>query len=208
MKNIVTISREFGSGGREIGKRLADELGYKYYDKEIITQIANETDLDEEYIRNALHQNLNGKFTLSFGRSFSTFNVAQHNTTNMLVAERKIIRQIGEEGRCVIVGRSADAILSDLAPFNVFVYADMASKIARCRNRNEGEGLTDKQLKRLILQVDSVRKNHHTLVGGGEWGARENYDLMINTGGADVKAISKSVADYVKKLFGEVRDGD
>lgn len=132
MNKIITISRELGSGGREIGKRLADELGIAYYDREIITEISKKTGMSEEYIKNISEKGVS-PYTFHFGKSFTLYSKMQSNETEILVAEQRIIKEIAKKGDCVIVGRGANVILKEYNPMKIFIYADMESKINRCR---------------------------------------------------------------------------
>ena len=112
---IITISREFGSGGRELGKRLADELGFDYYDKEIIIAIAQGQGLDEGYVEKALEHHIWRSVPLAFGRSFAGAVALQSAQTNLLLEQKRVIERIAEAGKdCVIVGRNADFILRDV----------------------------------------------------------------------------------------------
>ena len=132
---IITVSRQFGSGGREVGKRLADELNLLYYDRELVTDIAEHTDLNESYVSSVLENGGFKNYAFTFGRSMPFVSPTPAPVTDVLVAQQRIIKAIGEKGNCVIVGRSADVILKDYKPFRIFVYADDDSKIARCRAR-------------------------------------------------------------------------
>ena len=150
MSNIITISREFGSGGREIGRRITDTLGYDYYDREIITAIAERQKLDTYYVERALENNhLWRMIPLTFRRSFSSPSVMRTAQTSLLLEQKQVIEQIGKSGRnCVIVGRNADVLLKNERPFTVFVCADMESRIERCVKRAErGEQLSQRESK-------------------------------------------------------------
>ena len=105
---IITISREFGSGGREIGKRLADEMGYAYYDKEIVTAIAEKHELDEHYVAYALEGSMFRNYPVHFGRTFSYTPTLVSNDTKLFVEQNKLLRELAAKGNCVIVGRAAD----------------------------------------------------------------------------------------------------
>lgn len=203
MTKIITVSREFSSGGREVGKRLADALSFEYYDREIIEQVAKESQLDENYVENMLSGNFAISLPVTFGRTFLYNDVIQQNMTDLLVAEQKIIRSLAESGKdIVIVGRSADVILEDYKPLNLFVYADMQSKLERCRVRApEDEKLTDKELIRKIRQVDAGRKRQRKIITDKAWGEKENYHLCLNTTGMDIKAFVPSLAEFVKSYF-------
>lgn len=134
MNNIVTISREFGSGGKEIGKRLADKLGYSYYDSEIITLLAKETGISEEYIKNISEKGIY-PYAFQFAKSFAMYGKMQNSQTEILVAQTKILRKIAEKDNAIIVGRGANSILKEYNPMNIFVYASMESKIKRCKEK-------------------------------------------------------------------------
>lgn len=200
---IITISREFGSGGREVGKRLADALGFQYYDREIITAVAQKNSFDEEYVERTLERGLPKAFSISFGRTFSFPDVAQQNYTKMLVAQQQFITEIAKKGEdFVIVGRAADVILQEYKPLNLFVYAEMDSKIKRCRGRAEaGEKMTDREYARKIKQVDLGRAVNRQLLADGGWGDKESYHLCINTTDADIKKLIEPVAAFARAWF-------
>ena len=196
---IITVSRQFGSGGREVGKRLADALGLTYYDKELVTEISNHTDLNESYVSSVLESGGFRNYAFTFGRTMPFVSTTPAPVTDVLVAQQKIIKAIGEKGNCVIVGRSADVILKDFKPFRLFIYADNDSKIARCRARApEGEHYTDKQMIRRFKEIDSGRRKLHDLLGVHPWGDKAGYDHMINTTNVNIKAIIPALAEYIK----------
>ncbi|MBQ8029694.1 MAG: cytidylate kinase-like family protein [Clostridia bacterium] len=200
---IITISREFGSGGRELGKRLADALGFAYYDREIITAVAQKISLDEDYVEKTLENGIPRSFSFSFGRTFSFPDVAQQNYTKLLIAQQQFISDIAKKGEnFVIVGRGADVILEDYEPLNIFIYAQMESKIKRCRERApEEESLTDRELSRKIKQVDSGRAVHRQLLTKDGWGEKESYHLCINTTDTSIKSLIPSVAAFANSWF-------
>lgn len=197
--SIITVSREFGSGGREIGKRLADELGYAYYDREIVTAIARKTQLDEGYVANALESGMFRGVPIHFGRTFSYSAALLSNTTNLFVEQHKIIREIAAQGNCIIVGRAANAILEEYKPFNLFVYADMDAKVRRCMERApEGEQLTEREMIRHIKKVDADRAKYHEMFSDTRWGMKEGYHLCVNTTGVNIKALVPIIAQYAR----------
>lgn len=201
MNKIVTISREFGSGGREIGKRLSDKLNLTYYDKEIITEISKVTGLSEEYIINISEKGIY-PIAFNFGRSFASFGNLQSNQTEILVKQQEVLKKIAEKGNCIIVGRGADITLKDYNTMNIFVYSDMKSKINRCKTKAvEGENLSEKELEKKIIQVDKNRKDFHNLISNLEWGNKNNYNLCINTSGLEIKDIIPSLAEYIETWF-------
>ena len=203
MSKIITISREFGSGGREIAKRLADKLGYAYYDSEIITLLAKETGMTEEYIKDISEKGVY-PYAFQFAKSFAMYSSMQNNQTEILVAQSKILKQIADKNvNAIIVGRGANSILREYNPMNIFVYANFESKINRCREKaKEDENLTDKELEKKIKTIDKNRKSFNSLISNMEWGSKENYDLCINTSNVEIKSIIPSLAEYIENWFG------
>ena len=203
MAKIITISREFGSGGREVGKRLADELGFEYYDREIIEQVAKESQLDEAYVENMLSGKFSVSMPVTFGRTFMYTDVIQQNLTNLIVIEQKIIRALAESGKdMIIVGRSADVLLKDYKPLNIFVYASMEAKLKRCRWRApRNEQYSDRELAKKIKQVDADRKKQRKLLTDSEWGDKESYHLCINTTDVNIKNLIIPLASFAKSYF-------
>lgn len=204
MNKIITISREFGSGGKEIGKRLADELGYPYYDSEIITLLAKETGMTEKYLENISEKGIY-PYAFQFAKSFVTYSQMQINQTEILVAQTKILKQIAEKGNAIIVGRGADVILKEYNPMSIFVYASLDSKINRCREKVEQDrDLSDKELEKKIKEIDKNRRKFYSLISNNEWGRKENYSLCINTSNIDIKKLIPSLKSYIDNWFGGI----
>lgn len=194
---VITLSREFGSGGRELGKRLADYLGFAYYDKEILTAVAQQGNLDTEYVERLLENGSQRSFPITYGRTLSLR--YQQDTTNLLVLQQKVLKAMALEGDCVIVGRSADMILQGLKPFNLFVYADIESRLKRClAYADSHERMTEKELRAKIRQVDRQRSKYYELCTGKQWGAKENYHLCVNTSDLCLEEITPAIGEYIK----------
>lgn len=154
MNRIITIGREFGSGGRELGRRLAEKLQIAYYDQEIITEISKRTELSEQYVQQVVEHHPISSFPIHIGRSFQypAMNPVMQQQQSIYMEQSRMIRELAEKSDCVIVGRCADYILSALQPFRIFVYADMDSKIRRCMEKGEEqEPLTERELKNISL---------------------------------------------------------
>ncbi len=199
---IITVSREFGSGGREIGKRLADELGFAYYDKEIVAEIAKRHELDENYVSTALDRSVAQSYPLHFGRTFSYSAGFASPSVKLFAEQTKIIREFAEAGDCVIVGRAADVILSEYNPFNLFVYASMDSKVKRCLDRAEnGENISEREAAKKIKQIDSERRKIHGMISDTAWGNRHGYHLCVNTTGLEIKDIVPGILQYINAWF-------
>ena len=128
MNRIITISREFGSGGREIGRRLAEKMGIAYYDQEIITELINRTDFAEEYIRHMEEEAPIPLLPITTARTFGLpVNYVVEQNLKFYMQESKVIQEMAEKSDCVIVGRCADYILREMNPVRLFIYADMES---------------------------------------------------------------------------------
>ena len=188
---IITISREFGSGGRELGKRLADALGFAYYDREIVSSIAEKCNLDEGYVENVLRKGLTINVPITFGHTFYFYSdPTSENELKVLNTQQQIIKELALRGDCVMVGRSSGIILEKYNPLRLFVYADMEWKVKRCRERASAEEhLTDRELEKKIRQTDAGRARHQKLLTDRKWGAPEGYDLCINTTNLEIKKI-------------------
>ena len=198
---IVTVSRQFASGGRELGKRLADELGLAYYDRELITQIASSASLTEDYVSKILENGGINNYVFSFAHSMPLAASMTQSVTDVLVAQQKVIKAIAAKGDCVIVGRCADVLAREYKPVRLFVYADDASKIARCRERErEGEELTDKKLLKRFKEIDKGREKIHDLLASTSWGEKSGYELMINTSDMRIKDIVKPLSEFIKAM--------
>lgn len=200
---IITVSRQFSSGGRELAKRMADALGFDYYDKEIISEIAKNKSLDESYVEKAL-QNGYKAVPLHFARSFS-FAYASTGKSELLVEEKKVIDEIAKRGRdFIIVGRNADLLLRDYSPLNIFVCADRESKIQRCIDKALlGEAPTRKEIEKQIKQIDKSRAATRAILSESKWGECTNYHLTINTTGWKIKELTPIVSKLAELYFGD-----
>ncbi|WP_288516869.1 MULTISPECIES: cytidylate kinase-like family protein [Treponema] len=211
MKKIITISREYGSGGRLIGKLVAESLGYDFYDKEIIDMAAQESGLSPDFIKKT-EQNLSSGFlyNLLLGSSYSgTANGASSiNGTQMLPladqvfnAERKVILDLAKKGNCVIVGRCADYILNasdevdSKSLLNVFIYGNLEEKLKRIEDLYKEP---EQAAKKTIQQIDKRRANHYNTFTEATWGDRKNYDIMINSSTAGIEETARLISEIAK----------
>ena len=129
---IITISREFGSGGRELGKRLAEALHIPCYDHQIIELIAKENGLNADYVANVGEKCIEAAYPMTIGHRLAMMPVTvMDQPIRVAVAQRQLLEKFAQQGDCVIVGRCADVILKDYHPLNLFVYADMDAKLKR-----------------------------------------------------------------------------
>ena len=194
---VITLGREFGSGGRELGRRLADHLQIAYYDKEILTEISKRTQLTEEYVHNVVEHHPYPLLPITIGHSLypdMTFQIQQ----SVYVEQSNIIKEMAAASDCVIVGRCADYILREIKPFRIFVSADMESRIKRCHERApEGEHLSDKEMKQMIQKVDKGRMKYYEFYTGEKWGDKSSYDLCINTSNLVIKELVPHLAAFL-----------
>lgn len=201
---ILTISREFGSGGRELGKRLADILGFDYYDSEIISAVAQNSGLDVHYVENKLTNHGWRSFPITFRGTIHSAGYMQSSKVELLLKQKKVIEGIASLGKdCVIVGRNADVILKRYRPFHIFVCADTEAKVRRCMERApEGEHLSEKELIRKMKQIDKIRAQTREILSGSSWGQRDAYHLTINTSDWNIKDMAPAVAELASRWFG------
>ncbi len=180
---VITIGRQFGSGGRRLGKRLAERLGFAYYDREIITAIAEKIALPEDFVEKLLDERPSTFYPVSGGTFHMAFD-PHFNLSNAVYAEQaKLIRALAAKENCIIVGRCADYILREEKPLRVFVYADIDRRVARCMaNLRPNEvGISEAEMKKKILAEDKARRKYYRFFTGQKWGDISHYDLCLNT---------------------------
>ena len=176
-KRIITISREFGSGGRFIGEEVAKKLGIAYYDKNIIGQIAEKSGLSPEYIQE--NAELSPKKGL-FAYAFSGRDITGKSVEDMVYeAQRNIILELAEKEPCVIIGRNADYILKDRDDvLNVFIHGDMPEKIKRITGLYN---VKEKEAVKMMEDTDKRRRTNYNFYTDQNWGKASNYTLCLNS---------------------------
>ena len=205
--NVITISREFGSGGRELGKRLAEYLDIYYFDREIVTQVAKKADLDVDYVEEFFDKGIAKNFPITIGGTFNFVFGAQNQTQMLVEKQQEIINKLAGQGDCVVVGRNADIILERDKPFKIFVYSSLEAKMERCKNRApEDEHLTDKELRKKIKQMDKSRAEYHDIISDIPWGDKAGYNLCINTDEVEIKEIVPYIGEMAKVWFRKNRE--
>ena len=189
---VITLSREYGSGGRYIGKLIAQKLGIKLYDKEFIIKVAEETGLSEQYIKEN-EQKRNVLDVLNNGY-YSDMN----NSDELFVKESELIKEVSTKEPCVIVGRCADQILKDNKNvLKVFIYSNMEDKINRAVKYY---GMDKKKAEKEISRIDKLRGNHYKYYTGKEWKDFSNYDICINSDKLGVEKAADLIIDMAKQL--------
>lgn len=187
MKNrVVTISREFGSGGRTIGKKVAVELGIPCYDSELIREIAKETGFNEEYVKDIGEYSNSGFLSALTSRAFGP-----NNEDYIWQVQHKIITDLAQKSPCVIVGRCADYILRDTADcLKVFVHADTEFRAKRIV---EVYGESDVSVEQRLKEKDKRRAAYHRFYTDMKWGHAQNYDITLNSGTLGIDKCSEII---------------
>jgi cytidylate kinase len=184
MNKIITISRQFGSGGREIGTKLADKLGIPYYDNEIISRAAKDSGFSEKAFENAEKKATNSLlYSIAMGMSAygnPDIGFTQLSLDDQLyIAQSKVIRKVADEGPCVIVGRCADYVLNDRDNVvNVFIWADLEYRKRRAVKLYH---LKENKVEEELLKTDKQRANYYNYHANEKWGKAENYHLSIRS---------------------------
>ncbi len=182
--NVITISREYGSGGREIGEKVAKALGIPFYDKVLIDMIAQDCGMTAGYVEEASEKmTMNQAFNISTLGYYSISPIVENVQVigeDIFVSQSKIIKDLAEKGPCVIVGRCADYILRDRDDvLNVFIHADFDERVKRAV---EEYGIEEKHVNSVIKKSDKARSKHYAFYCEKKWGNIDNYHLILNSG--------------------------
>ena len=196
-KYVIAISRQYGSGGHEIGRKLAQKLGISFYDKELLTKIAQDSGMSKSLIE--YYDEMPSKsflFSLAMDAYPMSFTEVPINQ-KVFQAQVETVKKIAEEGSCVIIGRCADSILSDMPNLiSVFIHADMDAKIARVKER---DGLSEDKAKERIIKTDKKRAsfyNYYSL--DKRWGDLNSHDLTISSSKLGIDKSVELLCEYVK----------
>lgn len=214
MPRVITIGRQFGSGGHEVGLRLSKKMGIPFYDKELIRLTAKNSRFAESYLEKMDEQKpsfLNvgsaGLMSGAGGTSSAQGAITQFYNLSpndqIFLETSKVMNALAEKGPCVIVGRCADYILRDLDPVNFFICADIKDRVARKLALDEHSEMTEQEMEKLIRQTDKSRSKYYEYYSHEIWGSADNYHMCINTSvvGVDgaVEIIMKFVEEFRKK---------
>ncbi len=189
---IITIAREYGSGGRYVGKLLAEQLGFKLYDKNLITMVSNESGLSASYIEEN-EQTIGGKLLANFNSQYYN---NMTNDDNLFIAESNAIKEIATKGSCVIIGRCANYILKNKENvFSIFLYNNDEQKVKRAVKYY---GLEEKTALKVINKINKARENHYKYYTNENWKDFSNYDLAINVDKFGVEETVKMIKEIVE----------
>lgn len=196
---IITISRQYGTGGREIGKKLAERLGIAYYDREILARAAKETGFSEE-----MFDRLDKRATNSFLYSLTMFGSTGTNgmtlTDQLFIAQSKVLREFANNSSCVIVGRCADHVLREYPNrFDFFIHGSLEARVRRIQSCND-YSLNGKSPEAALEKMDKQRSTYYNYYTGKVWGKCDHYDLCINAGRIGVESSVDVILHYINAV--------
>lgn len=199
--NVITISREFGSGGRTIGKLVAEKLGYRFYDNDLIDRVVIESGLSKEIVEKydeyATHKN-SFLYSLVVNIGGNDAYGGMSFASRVQIAQINVIKKIADEGKCVIIGRGADYILRDRTDcLHVFIRADIDYRAKRII---ENYGETDKKIEQRLKDKDTRRKVFYHSFTQREWGYCENYNLMLDSSSIGIENCVNIIHNIVSNL--------
>lgn len=198
---IITIGRQYGSGGKELGQKLAEKLGFKFYDEELVTMAAENSNMhasvlhqaDEKATKSLLYSIVTGMDS----RFLNPYHELPIND-KLFIEQSNIIKSLAEKGDCVIVGRCADYVLENtgIPSVDLFIYASIEHKIERISNKYD---LTKDKAKDKIKKVEKNRKAFYNYYSNKEWGNLANYDLCINTSDISIDDAVEVALSFINK---------
>ena len=204
-KVVITIARQYGSGGREIGERVAELLSIPIYDKELITDIASKGSLNEEIIKKADESAANSLlYTLAMGSNVlgTTMHFGYKMPLNdkLFILQSDTIKEYAKAGSCVIIGRCADYVLRDEeGVLRLFIYGDLDHRQQRVRERHPE--IKSSQIIDVINKTDKRRSSYYNFYTGNKWGKYDNYDMAINSSTLGIEGTAQLVVAMAKRLM-------
>ena len=196
---IITIGREYGSGGREIGELVAQKLGIPFYDKEILTRAAEESGLCKEVFEHHDEKASIGGMLAGTAGVHAPGGLQMPLNQRVFLAQFDAITNLASEGDCVIVGRCADYVLKDLPNVTrIFLYASVEKRIERIMRV---ENATRDEARELIRKTDKQRKSYYNFFADGNWGLRSNYDLMLRTDNRTPESVAETSISFARDFI-------
>lgn len=203
MNKVITISRQYGSGGKEIGKKLADKLGIPFYDNEIIDRAAKESGFSTQAFENVESKATSSLlYSLAMGMNAygsQEFGFSQLSLDDRIyLAQADIIRKVAAEGPCVIVGRCADYVLKDYPNvLNVFITAGLPFRVKRAV---EIEGISEIKAEENVIKADKRRANYYNYHASGKWGRADNYNICIQSDLVGIDGTVECIKTFVEQV--------
>lgn len=198
---IITIGRQYGSGGREVGEKLAQKLGYKFYDQELVEMAAEKSNMHSSILHQADEKASKSLlYSIVTGMDSRFLNPYYELPINdkLFIEQSNIIKSLAEDGNCVIVGRCADYVIetAKMESIDLFIYASMEHKIERISGKHE---LSPEKAKEKIKKTEKGRKAYYNYYSNKEWGNVSNYDLCISTSHISIEDAVDVAYDFIKK---------
>ena len=190
MNKVITVSRQFGSGGREFGIKLAQALNIPFYDKDLISMAAEDSNMSVEFMKH-YEESAPGFFSRSL---YSYYQMPMND--RIFIAQTNLIKKLAEKGACVIVGRCADAILED--SLKIYVHAPLAMRVER--KRGIDTGVAPEKLEAHVKATDKKRKKYYEYYSNRKWGMAENHDLCLNSGKIGVDGCVECALAFIKHM--------
>lgn len=206
MKTIITIGRQYGSAGHEIGALIAEKLGYAFYDKQLVEIVAKNSNLADKTVKNIdekatsslLYSLASGSYSLR-GMNGPLYYEMPLND-KLFLAQSDVIKDIAAKENCVIVGRCADYVLDnfeDINLINVFIYADMDFRVKRVMDTFK---MTEKQAKDKVIKTDKQRKTYYNYYSNRDWGKMSNYDICLCISKLGIERSADAIVNLVRSL--------
>ncbi len=201
MNYSVTIARQYGSGGHEVGRKVAECLGIRYCDRELITMAAEENGMNPEALSDVDEKASSSLlYTIAMGSSMIHSAVDVYNmplNDRLFIMQSHIIEEMAEKEPCVFIGRCADYVLEEKPPvLRIFIYADFDDRVRRISERY---GISINDAKSDVIRVDRRRANYYNYYTGRKWGKLENYDLAVSTSVLGIEGAAEVISDVYKK---------
>ena len=206
-KIVITIARQYGSGGREIGEHVAELLGIPLYDKELIKDAASMGNLNEDIIKSADEVATNSLlYTLAMGSNMlgTTMHFGYKMPLNdkLFILQSEAIKEYAKGGSCIIIGRCADYVLREEENvFRIFIYGDLEHRQARVAERHPE--IKSSQIMDVINKTDKRRASYYNFYTGNKWGKYDNYDIALNSSTLGIEGTAQIIAACAKKLMEE-----
>ncbi|MBQ8380771.1 MAG: cytidylate kinase-like family protein [Clostridia bacterium] len=205
-KIIITIARQYGSGGREIGEAVAKKLGIPLFDKQLITDAASKGNLNEEVLKKTDESAANSLlYTLAMGSNVAGatmhFGYKMPINDKLFILQSEVIKEYAKEGSCVIIGRCSDYVLRDEENvFRLFIYGDLEHRKARVAERHPE--IKSAQIIDIINKTDRRRASYYNFYTGNTWGKYDNYDMAINSSTLGIEGTAELIVTCAKQLMG------
>lgn len=203
MNTVITIGRQFGSGGREIGEKLAEHYGIKFYDKDLLKRAAKESGICPELFENndekPTSSFLYNLITDTYSFGYASPYVEMPLSHKVFLAQFDTIKRIAEEGSCIIVGRCADYALSDFNNcLSMFIYAPLEDRIERIASKYP-DIKDQSKLKDMIIKTDKARANYYNYYSSKKWGRADSYDLCVNSSKLGIEGTVDLISYFIDK---------